>query len=52
MQSELPIALNVFHTDYLLEYSESYSGISTVLLYEEPLSLIMDIGNQLYSSLS
>ena len=38
MQSELPIALNVFHTDYLLEYSESYSGISTVLLYEEPLS--------------
>ena len=26
MQSELPIALNVFHTNYLLEYSESYSS--------------------------
>ena len=38
MQSELPIALNVFHTDYLLEYSESYYGISTVYLYDKPLS--------------
>ena len=27
MQSELPTALNVFDTDYQLEYSESYSGI-------------------------
>ena len=26
MQSELPTALNVFDTDYQLEYSESYSG--------------------------
>ena len=26
MQSELPTALNVFNTDYQLEYSESYSG--------------------------
>ena len=26
MQSELPTALNVFDTDYHLEYSESYSG--------------------------
>ena len=26
MQSELPIALNLFDTDYQLEYSESYSG--------------------------
>ena len=26
-QSELPTALNVFDTDYQLEYSESYSGI-------------------------
>ena len=26
MQSELPTALNMFHTDYQLEYSESYSG--------------------------
>ena len=26
MQSELPTALNVFGTDYQLEYSESYSG--------------------------
>ena len=26
MQSEKPTALNVFHTDYQLEYSESYSG--------------------------
>ena len=25
MQSELPTLLNVFDTDYLLEYSESYS---------------------------
>ena len=48
MQSELPTALNVFDTDYQLEYSESYSGtvhqeiaiggISTIRLYEEPLS--------------
>ena len=27
MQSELPTALNVFDTDYQLQYSESYSGI-------------------------
>ena len=27
MQSELPTALNLFDTDYQLEYSESYSGI-------------------------
>ena len=26
MQSELPTALNVFDSDYQLEYSESYSG--------------------------
>ena len=26
MQSELPTPLNVFDTDYQLEYSESYSG--------------------------
>ena len=26
MQSELPTALNVFDTDYQLEYSESYPG--------------------------
>ena len=26
MQLEKPTALNVFHTDYQLEYSESYSG--------------------------
>ena len=26
MQSEKPPALNVFDTDYQLEYSESYSG--------------------------
>ena len=26
MQSELPTALNVFDTDYQLEYSESYFG--------------------------
>ena len=26
MQSELPTALNVFDTDYQLEYIESYSG--------------------------
>ena len=26
MQSELPTALNVFDTDYQLDYSESYSG--------------------------
>ena len=26
MQSELPTTLNVFDTDYQLEYSESYSG--------------------------
>ena len=26
MQSELTTALNVFDTDYQLEYSESYSG--------------------------
>ena len=26
MQSELPTALNVFDTDYQLEYSESYSS--------------------------
>ena len=26
MQSELPTALNVFDTDYQLEYSENYSG--------------------------
>ena len=26
MQSELPTALNVFDTDYQLEYSEKYSG--------------------------
>ena len=26
MQSELPTALNMFDTDYQLEYSESYSG--------------------------
>ena len=26
MQSELPIALNVFDTDYQMEYCESYSG--------------------------
>ena len=26
MQSEIPTALNVFNTDYQLEYSESYSG--------------------------
>ena len=26
MQSELPTALNLFDTDYQLEYSESYSG--------------------------
>ena len=26
MQSELPAALNVFDTDYQLEYSENYSG--------------------------
>ena len=26
MQSELPIVLNVFDTDYQLEYSENYSG--------------------------
>ena len=26
MQSELPTVLNVFDTDYKLEYSESYSG--------------------------
>ena len=26
MQSELQTALNVFDTDYQLEYSESYSG--------------------------
>ena len=26
MQSELPTALNVFDTEYQLEYSESYSG--------------------------
>ena len=49
MQSELPTALNVFDTDYQLEYSESYSGTvhqeiaiegypPTVGLYEEPLS--------------
>ncbi|RMX46527.1 hypothetical protein pdam_00018717 [Pocillopora damicornis] len=48
MQSELPTALNVFDTDYQLEYSESYSGtvlqeiaigdISTLHLYKEPLS--------------
>ena len=47
MQSELPAALNVFDTDYQLEYSESYSGtvhqettidwdISSVSLYKEP----------------
>ena len=26
MQSELPITLNVFDTDYQMEYCESYSG--------------------------
>ena len=26
MQSELPIVLNVFDTDYQLEYSENYSS--------------------------
>ena len=26
MQSELPIVLNVFDTDYQLEYIENYSG--------------------------
>ena len=26
MQLELPTALNVFDTDYQLQYSESYSG--------------------------
>ena len=42
MQSELPTALNVFDTDYQLEYSESYSGTvhqeTAEPLYEEPLS--------------
>ena len=33
MQSELPTELNVFDTDYELEYSESYSGtVDQVLL--------------------
>ena len=26
MESELPTVLNVFDTDYQLEYSENYSG--------------------------
>ena len=48
MQSELCTALNVFDTDYQLEYNESYSGTvhqETAIegyqcepLYEEPLS--------------
>ena len=48
MQSELCTALNVFDTDYQLEYNESYSGTvhqetaiegyQYELLYEEPLS--------------
>ena len=42
MQSELSTALNVFDTDYQLEYSESYSGTlhqeTAEPLYEEPLS--------------
>ena len=49
MRSELPIALNVFDTDYQVEYSENYSSIvhqETDIeryqycwpLYKEPLS--------------
>ena len=45
---KLPTVLNVFNTDYQLEYSENYSGTvhqetavegySTVPFYKEPLS--------------